>query len=91
MGPYTSSRSAEMLLWAASGLGGPDVDSSVEDVLLEEKLGGWGLLYLLMKSLRASTWRRKDRAGSGVLVFGGADEYWVEEGTGESSSDACCL
>ena len=91
MGPYTSSRSAEMLLWAPSGLIGSDVDFSWEDFSLEEKLGGWGLLYLLTKSFLVSTCRRKDRAGSDGVVLGGANGDLVDEGAGRPSSDACWL
>lgn len=76
-----------MFLRAATGPGWRSLDSSEEDAAwLEEKLGGGGLLYLLMKSLRLSTWRRKERAGWAVDFVGVVDEASVEEGAGGSPS-----
>lgn len=80
-----------MFLRAASGPGGRFVDPSEEDApSLEEKLGGWGLLYRLTKSVLESVARRKERAGWGVFVVGAADERSVVDEAGGSSSGSCC-
>lgn len=75
-----------MFLRAASGPGVRLTESFKDSVSLAEKLGGEGLLNLLMNSLRLSIARRNERAGWALASLGGVDEASFDDGTEELSS-----
>jgi hypothetical protein len=74
-----------MFTRAASGPGGRSVELFEGADASEEKLGGGGLLYRLVKPSPVSTKRRNERAGWGLASVGGDDEDSVLDGPGGSS------